>query len=132
MAAEQHDLRLLVAALTAALRRSGWYDRTSLQDALYGWAASGLSVGEVRAWLAADIADPTVALAFRELGIGPDEVRAAEVGEQVSIGRLPVDEAARTILGPGAVGDPGQWRAVLRSGRLTGAGEATRLKARHK
>jgi hypothetical protein len=53
MAAEQHDLRPLVAALTAALRRSGWYDRASLQDALYGWAASGLSVGEVRAYLAA-------------------------------------------------------------------------------
>ena len=131
MAAEQDDLQLLVAALTAALRRSGWYDRASLQDALYGWAASGLSVGEVRAWLAADIADPTVALAFRELGIGPDEVHAAEVGEQVTIGRLPIGEAARLILGPHAASDTDQWRVALRNGRLADVDKATRLKARH-
>jgi hypothetical protein len=34
MAAEQHGPQPLVAALTAALWRSGWYDRASLRDAV--------------------------------------------------------------------------------------------------
>ncbi len=129
MAAEQHDLQPLVTALTEALRRSGWYDRASLQDALYGWAACGLSVGEVRAWLAANIANPTVALDFRDLGIGPDEVRIAGVGEQVSVGRLSVDDAARAILGPRAVGDLSLLRAAPRAERFAAADRPAGLRA---
>jgi hypothetical protein len=44
----QVDQRLLAAALTDGLQRSGWHDHTCLQDGLHQWAATGLSVGEIR------------------------------------------------------------------------------------
>jgi hypothetical protein len=122
----QVDQRQLAAALTAALQRSGWYDPACLQDGLYQWAATGLSVGEIRAWLAADIANAWVAVGFRELGIGPQELRASRLGEQVSIGRLSVDEAARTILGPRAAGGLDQLRAAFRNQQLAGTDQASR------
>jgi hypothetical protein len=125
----QVDPRLLTAALTDALQRSGWYDPASLQDGLYQWAATGLSVGEIRGWLAADIASPRVAAGFRELGIGPQEVRASHLGEQVSIGRLSMDDAAQAILGPRAAGGLDQLRAAFRSQQLAGTDQASRRKA---
>jgi hypothetical protein len=54
--------------------------------------------------LGADIANAWVAVGFRELGIGPEELRASHLGELVSIGRLSVNDAARTVLGPRAAG----------------------------
>lgn len=41
MAADPEAMRR-VAVLEDALRHSGWYDRASLQDSLYAWAATGL------------------------------------------------------------------------------------------
>jgi hypothetical protein len=77
----------------------------------------------------ANIAEPEAALAFRELGIGPQQVAASGLGEVVSIGRLSVDDAARTILGPRAAGGLDQLRAAFRNPDGEGSDEATRRRA---
>jgi hypothetical protein len=73
-----------------------------LKEGLGQWAVTGLSVGEIRAWLEADIANPWLAVRFRKPGTGPEELRGSRLDEQVSIGRLSVDNAGRAILGPRA------------------------------
>jgi hypothetical protein len=112
-------------ALQRALEDSGWFDLHSLQEALYQWAESGLSVTEVRSWLAAEVVRAADAEAFRELGIGAEQVRAAQLGERVSTGTLPIEDAARQVLG--AV-DLGEIRRQARTPRLAaqpaGADEA--------
>jgi hypothetical protein len=112
---EPQEARRHAAALLAALRRSGWYDRASLQDAAYRWAATGLPLDVVEAYLAAGIADPRVAAEFfTELGISARQIQVAGIGEQISIGRMSVEDAAKVILGPRAVGGLDQLRAALR------------------
>ena len=117
MAPEPDDLqeaRRQVKALEGVLRRSGWYDRASLQDAQYRWAATGLSVEASEAYLAAGIADPRVAAEFCfELSISAKQIQLAGIGEQVSIGSMPVEDAATIILGPRAAGGVDQYRAAL-------------------
>jgi hypothetical protein len=61
---DSQEARRQVKALKGVLRRSGWYGRGSLQDAQYRWAATGLSVEAIEAYLAAGIADPRVAAEF--------------------------------------------------------------------
>jgi hypothetical protein len=124
MAPEEDEARLLAKAL----RASGWYDPMSTQTALYRWSATGLPLGEIRAWLTADIADPIAALEFRDLAIGPDEVRAARVGERVTVGSLSIEDAARSILGPRADAGLPAWRAMLREYHLAGADLPTQQK----
>ena len=96
MAAE--DAAQQARALRQALEHSGWFDGSWLQDALYEWAESGVPVAEVRVWLAADVVRADDAAAFRELGIGAEQVRAAHLGERVSMGALSVQDAARLLL----------------------------------
>src|SRR5829696_3964512 len=50
MAPERDDplrARTQAKALQAILRRSGWYDRASLQEAAYRWAATGLPLNVI-------------------------------------------------------------------------------------
>jgi hypothetical protein len=117
MAPEPDDLqeaRRQVKALEGVLRRSGWYGRGSLQDAQYRWAATGLSVEAIEAYLAAGIADPRVAAEFCfELGISAKQIQLAGIGEQVSIGSMSVEDAATAILGLRAAGGLDQYQAAL-------------------
>jgi hypothetical protein len=111
---DRQEVRRQVKALEGVLRRSGWYGRASLQDAQYRWAATGLSVEAIEAYLAAGIADPRVAAEFCfELSISAKQIQLAGIGEQVSIGSMPVEDAATIILGPRAAGGVDQYRAAL-------------------
>jgi hypothetical protein len=70
--------------------------------------------GGHRGYLAAGIADPRVAAEFGfELGISAKQIQLAGIGEQVSIGSMPVEDAATIILGPRAAGGVDQYRAAL-------------------
>lgn len=119
MAAEQYEpqeARRQATALLAVLRRSTWYDRTTLQAAAYRWSATGLPLDVIEAYLAAGIANPSVAAEFYlELGISPRQIRVAGIGEEISIGRMSVEDAAKAILGPRAAGALDQLRAALRA-----------------
>jgi hypothetical protein len=117
MTPERYDpqqAREQAKALQAVLRRSGWYDRASLQQAAYRWAATGLPLDAIEGYLAAGIADPEAAESFAELGISAKQIRVAGIGEQISIGSMSVEDAAKAILGPGAAGGLDQLRAALR------------------
>jgi hypothetical protein len=108
------EARRQVEALEGVLRRSGWYGHASLQDAQYQWAATGLSVEAIEAYLAAGIADPRVAAEFCfELGISAKQIQLAGIGEQVSIGSMSVEDAVTAVLGPRAAGGLDQYRAAL-------------------
>ena len=75
MAPERDDplrARTQAKALQAILRRSGWYDRASLQEAAYRWAATGLPLNVIEGYLTAGIADPGAAEFFTESG-DPDQ-----------------------------------------------------------
>ena len=117
MAPERDDplrARTQAKALQAILRRSGWYDRASLQEAAYRWAATGLPLNVIEGYLTAGIADPGAAELFTELGISAGQIRVAGIGEQISIGSMSVEDAAKAILGPRAAGGLDQLRAALR------------------
>ena len=117
MAPERDDplrARTQAKALQAILRRSGWYDRASLQEAAYRWAATGLPLNVIEGYLTAGIADPGAAEFFTELGISAGQIRMAGIGEQISIGSMSVEDAAKAILGPRAAGGLDQLRAALR------------------
>src|SRR6266540_642815 len=103
MAAE--DAAQQARALQQALEHSGWFDSSWLQDALYEWAESGVPVAEVRAWLAADVVRADDASALRGLGISAEQVRAARLGERVSMDVLSVEDAARLLLDVADLGD---------------------------
>lgn len=117
MAPERDDplrARTQAKALQAILRRSGWYDRASLQEAAYRWAATGLPLNVIEGYLTAGIADPGAAEFFTELGISAGQIRVAGIGEQISIGSMSVEDAAKAILGPRAAGGLDQLRAAPR------------------
>jgi hypothetical protein len=127
MAAE--DAAQQARALQQALEHSGWFDGSWLQDALYEWAESRVPVAEVRAWLAADIVRADDASALRELGISAEQVRAAQLGERISMGALSIEEAARMLFDMADLGDiRRQVRAQGRATRPTAADEATQLR----
>ena len=116
MAPERDDplrARTQAKALQAILRRSGWYDRASLQEAAYRWAATGLPLNVIEGYLTAGIADPGAAEFFTELGISAGQIRVAGIGEQISIGSMSVEDAAKAILGPRAADGLDQLRAAL-------------------
>ena len=127
MAAE--DAAQQARALQQALKLSGWFDGAWLQDALYEWAESRVPAAEVRAWLAADIvcrADDASAL--RELGISADQVRAAQLGERISMGALSIEEAALLLFDMADLGDiRRQVRARRLATRPAGADEAAQV-----
>ncbi len=86
-------------------------------------------MAEVRAWLAADVVRAYDASALRELGIGAEQVRAAQLGERVSMGALSVQDAARLLLDVADLGDiRRQVRARPRATWLAGADEAAQVR----
>lgn len=109
------DVERQLRALQDVLQESAWFERWSLQEALYEWSATGMPAAEVREWLAADVARAGDARVFREVGIGAEEVRAAELGEQVSMGTLAVDEAARQLVGAAELSRRVQYAVGLAS-----------------
>jgi hypothetical protein len=112
---DPQQAREYALALPGVLRRSGWYDRASLQEAVYQWSATRLPLDVIEEYLAAGIADPWVAAeCFRELGISARQIRGAGIGEQISIGSMSLEDAAKVLLGPRAAGGLDQLRAALR------------------
>jgi hypothetical protein len=112
---DPQQARQYALALPGILRRSGWYDRASLQEAVYQWSATRLPLDVIEQYLTAGIADPWVAAeCFRELGISARQIRGAGIGEQISIGSMSLEDAAKVLLGPRAAGGLDQLRAALR------------------
>jgi hypothetical protein len=112
---DPQQARQYALALPGILRRSGWYDRASLQEAVYQWSATRLPLDVIEEYLAAGIADPWVAAeCFRELGISASQIRVAGIGEQISIGSMSLEDAVKVLLGPRAAGGLDQLRAALR------------------
>ncbi len=57
-----------------------------------------MPVAEVRAWLAVAVVRADDASALRELGISAEQVRAARLGERISMGALSVEDVAGLLL----------------------------------
>jgi hypothetical protein len=119
MAAPERDTpeeaRQYALALTEILRSSRWYDRVSFHDAAYNWSATRLPLEVIKQYLAAGIADPWVAAeCFRDFGISAEQIQAAGVGEQITIGTMSLEDAAKVILGPRAAGGLDQLFEVVR------------------
>ena len=93
-------------ALLELMRRSGCYERGSVWDLemAYNWSATRLPLGVIEQYLAAGLTSPWAAAAcFRELGISPEQIRAAGNGQQIDVGGS-LEDVAEVILGPGAAG----------------------------
>jgi hypothetical protein len=76
-------------ALLEIMRRSGWYERGSVQEleVAYNWSATRLPLDVIDQYLAAGLTSPWVAAAcFRELDSSPEQVRAAGNGKPIDIG----------------------------------------------
>lgn len=109
------EARQYALALTEILRSSGWYDHASFQDAAYNWSATRLPLEVIKQYLAAGIADAWVAReCFRDFGISAEQIQAAGVGEQITIGTMSLEDAAKVILGPRAAGGLDQLFEVVR------------------
>jgi hypothetical protein len=112
MAAEWDDAdqaRQDALALLEIMHRSGWYERGSVQEleTAYNWTATRLPLDVIEQYLAAGLTSPWVAAAcFRELGISPEQVRAAGNGKPIDIGNGPMslEDFAEVVLGPGHFG----------------------------
>jgi hypothetical protein len=112
---DPQQAREYALALTDILRSSPWYDPASLQEAAYNWSATRLPLDVVKQYLAAGIADPWVAAeCFRDFGISAEQIQAAGIGEQLTIGTMLLEDAAKVILGPRAAGGLDQLFEVVR------------------
>jgi hypothetical protein len=96
-------------ALLEIMRRSGWYERGSVQElqVAYNWSATRLPLDVIDQYLAAGLTSPWVAAAcFRELDISPERIRAAGNGKpiDIGIGSMSLEDFAEVVLGPGQAG----------------------------